>query len=163
QIGPGPEAAAAFGIARVVDAATLDAEISAAMAGPAVLARMREGKRLKVYTVLPVGPEAVFSRDRAFAERVADLTAGRMQDVVDIGAEDGYYTADITRTWPASGKFTDRQRAIYSLVLEAQTAAARAYKPGMAMRDLYNVAVETMRASPLRDKSGKTLDTAFIT
>ncbi|MBX6312519.1 MAG: aminopeptidase P N-terminal domain-containing protein, partial [Isosphaeraceae bacterium] len=50
--------------------------------------------------------------------------------VVDIGAEYHYYTADITRTYPASGTFTPRQREVYRLVLDAQVAAAEHMKPG---------------------------------
>jgi Xaa-Pro aminopeptidase len=82
--------------------------------------------------------------------------------VVDIGAEYNYYTADITRTWPVSGKFTDRQRAIYSLVLDAQRAAEAAYRPGATMRDLHAAAVATFKSSPLRDAKGRTLESAFI-
>lgn len=82
--------------------------------------------------------------------------------VIDIGAELHGYTADITRTWPASGRFTKRQREVYELVLEAQTAAAAAYKPGMTVRALNEVARSTMQRSPLRDRSGKTLDESFI-
>lgn len=82
--------------------------------------------------------------------------------VIDIGAELQGYTADITRTWPASGTFTKRQREVYELVLEAQSAAAAAYKPGMTVRALNEVARATMRKSPLRDRSGKTLDESFI-
>lgn len=82
--------------------------------------------------------------------------------VIDIGAELHGYTADVTRTWPASGRFTKRQREVYELVLEAQTAAAAAWKPGMTIRALGEVSRETMRRSPLRDRSGKTLDESFI-
>lgn len=82
--------------------------------------------------------------------------------VVDIGAEYAYYTADVTRTYPASGRFTDRQRAIYQLVLDAQTAAANAYRPGMKIADLHRVAMETLRNSPLRDSQGQTLERHFI-
>lgn len=82
--------------------------------------------------------------------------------VVDIGAEYNYYTADITRTWPVSGRFTPRQREVYSLVLGAQQAAERAYRPGMSMRDLHRAAAEHMRASALRDSRGETLDRAFL-
>jgi len=82
--------------------------------------------------------------------------------VVDIGAEFSYYTADITRTYPASGKFTPRQREIYQLVLDAQRAAERAYKPGTTMAQLHGVAVETIKSSPLRDKEGNTLERYFI-
>jgi Xaa-Pro aminopeptidase len=82
--------------------------------------------------------------------------------VVDIGAEYSYYTADITRTYPASGKFTLRQREIYQLVLDAQRAAEKAYKPGVTLGYLQQVAKEVMRQSPLRDRAGNTLDRYFI-
>jgi Xaa-Pro aminopeptidase len=42
---------------------------------------------------------------------------------------EGYY-ADITRTFPANGRFTPRQREIYAMVLEAQYAAIETFKPG---------------------------------
>jgi Xaa-Pro aminopeptidase len=82
--------------------------------------------------------------------------------VVDVGAEYSYYTADLTRTYPASGKFTDRQREVYQLVLDAQRAAEKAYKPGVNLADLTRAAIEVMKASPLRDKQGNTLDRYFI-
>ena len=50
--------------------------------------------------------------------------------VIDVGGEYGGYAADITRTIPANGKFTPRQREIYDLVLGAQNAALAATKPG---------------------------------
>ena len=53
--------------------------------------------------------------------------------LIDAGAACRGYTADITRTYPASGKFTKRQREIYDIVLEAQLAAIEAVKPGAAM------------------------------
>jgi Xaa-Pro aminopeptidase len=83
--------------------------------------------------------------------------------VVDVGAEYSYYTADITRTYPATGKFTPRQREVYQLVLDAQRAAEKAFKPGqMTMSQLQAVAIEVMKASPLRDKQGNTLERYFI-
>ncbi|HET9529884.1 MAG TPA: Xaa-Pro peptidase family protein, partial [Blastocatellia bacterium] len=83
--------------------------------------------------------------------------------VVDIGAEYSYYTADITRTYPASGKFTERQRQIYQLVLAAQRAAEAAFKPGEStIGQLNRAAVQVMKSSPLRDKAGNTLDRYFI-
>lgn len=60
--------------------------------------------------------------------------------VMDMGAEFGYHTADITRTIPVSGKFTPRQKAIYELVLGAQQAAIDAVKPGATLRDLDGIA-----------------------
>jgi Xaa-Pro aminopeptidase len=53
--------------------------------------------------------------------------------VMDVGAQYSGYAADITRTIPANGKFTPRQREIYEIVLGAQEAAMRALKPGMDM------------------------------
>lgn len=51
--------------------------------------------------------------------------------VLDVGGEYGGYAADITRTLPANGKFTARQREIYEIVLGAQNAALAAVKPGV--------------------------------
>ena len=82
--------------------------------------------------------------------------------VVDIGAEYSYYTADITRTYPANGKFTPRQREIYQLVLEAQRACEKAFKPGeSSLGQLHQVAVKVMRESALRDSKGNTLERYF--
>jgi Xaa-Pro aminopeptidase len=72
--------------------------------------------------------------------------------VCDIGAEYSLYTADITRTYPASGKFTPRQREIYQLVLDTQAAAAAHWKPGVTNRDLHIFAAQYLRKSPLRAK-----------
>ena len=64
--------------------------------------------------------------------------------VMDMAAEYGYYTADITRTIPVSGKFTERQKAIYELVLGAQQAAMDAIEPGVTLRDLDQAARKYM-------------------
>lgn len=52
--------------------------------------------------------------------------------LIDAGAEYGHYAADITRTFPANGRFTAEQRAIYELVLAAQLAGIKAIKPGVS-------------------------------
>src|ERR1700733_10049804 len=53
--------------------------------------------------------------------------------VLDVGAQYSGYSADITRTVPANGKFTARQREIYEIVLGAQNAAIAAVKPGATL------------------------------
>jgi Xaa-Pro aminopeptidase len=53
--------------------------------------------------------------------------------VIDAGASFEGYAADITRTYPVSGKFTPEQRDLYELVLEAQEAAIEAVRPGKFM------------------------------
>ncbi|MDV7188272.1 aminopeptidase P N-terminal domain-containing protein [Lutibacter sp. TH_r2] len=50
--------------------------------------------------------------------------------LMDLGAEYHGYTADVTRTIPANGKFTEEQKAIYNLVYKAQTEAIKAVKVG---------------------------------
>jgi Xaa-Pro aminopeptidase len=83
--------------------------------------------------------------------------------VVDAAAEYSYYTADITRTLPASGKFSPRQREVYQLVLDAQLAAEKAFVLGRSsIADLQRVAKDVMKSSPLRDKHGEPLDKYFI-
>jgi Xaa-Pro aminopeptidase len=56
--------------------------------------------------------------------------------VVDCGAEKDMYTADITRTYPVSGKYSDRQKAIYEIVLKANEEAIRMVAPGVKMADV---------------------------
>lgn len=58
--------------------------------------------------------------------------------LIDAGCEFGYYTADVTRTFPVGGRFTDTQREVYEWVLRAQEAAideARAGRPYTAMHE----------------------------
>jgi Xaa-Pro aminopeptidase len=57
--------------------------------------------------------------------------------LVDTGAAVEHYCADITRTYPAGGRFTDRQREVYETVLRAQEAAISAAGPGVLMGDLH--------------------------
>jgi Xaa-Pro aminopeptidase len=60
--------------------------------------------------------------------------------VVDCGAENEYYCADITRTYPVSGKYTDRQKAIYEIVLKANEEAIKMLAPGVKMADVNHTA-----------------------
>jgi len=64
--------------------------------------------------------------------------------LIDAGAEYGYYAADVSRTFPVNGRFTDAQRAIYELVLEAQSAAIAQVKPGNHWNDPHEAAVRTL-------------------
>jgi Xaa-Pro aminopeptidase len=54
--------------------------------------------------------------------------------LMDVAAECSGYATDVTRTVPANGKFTPRQREIYDIVLGAQKAAIAAIRPGVRMR-----------------------------
>lgn len=86
--------------------------------------------------------------------------------VLDVGAQFSGYSADITRTLPANGKFTARQREIYDIVLGAQNAAIAAIKPGMNFcRDdkdsLLKIAYNYINTHG-KDLHGKSLGQYFI-
>src|SRR5207253_5881570 len=55
---------------------------------------------------------------------------------LDVGAEVGYYLADIGRTAPVGGRFSPDQRQVYNLYLPCYLAALRSIRPGMSQRDL---------------------------
>lgn len=64
--------------------------------------------------------------------------------LVDAGAEWRGYAGDITTTFPASGKFSEQQASLYSLVLDAQQAAIQVIKPGVAYDKAHEAAVEVL-------------------
>ena len=66
--------------------------------------------------------------------------------LMDLGAKYKNYCSDITRTFPANGKFTDRQRQIYNLVLEANKAVAEYARPGITLKDLNDRCKEVLGA-----------------
>lgn len=65
--------------------------------------------------------------------------------LMDVGAEYDYYTADVTRTFPISGKFTKEQAEIYQIVFDAQEAAARQIKPGARFSQASQAAAEVIK------------------
>ncbi|MSR22018.1 MAG: aminopeptidase P family protein [Gemmatimonadetes bacterium] len=64
--------------------------------------------------------------------------------VVDIGASYGGYAADVTRTLPVNGRFTDPQREVYQLVRDAQAAAEETARPGVRFQELSAVATSVL-------------------
>ncbi len=78
------------------------------------------------------------------------LQKGRMM-VNDAGAETNlHYSSDITRTTPVGGKFSQKQKDIYEIVLEANTDCIKAARPGMSNRDLHFRACKII-ASSMKD------------
>ena len=65
--------------------------------------------------------------------------------LIDAAASVGTYACDVTRTFPASGKFTAQQRADYELVLAAQDAAASLLKAGVIHEDMTEAANTVFR------------------
>lgn len=65
--------------------------------------------------------------------------------LVDAGVElDSLYTADITRTLPVSGTFTEVQRKVYDAVLDAADAAFAVARPGVKFRDVHTAAMQVL-------------------
>src|SRR5260370_861802 len=86
--------------------------------------------------------------------------------VLDVGAQYAGYAADITRTLPANGKYTARQRELYEIVLEAQNAAIAALKPGMDFcskgeKNVHKIAYNYINSHG-KDLHGKSLGPYFI-
>jgi Xaa-Pro aminopeptidase len=78
------------------------------------------------------------------------LKEGRMM-VIDAGCESAnHYASDITRTVPVGGKFNQRQKEIYEIVLKANMNSIKAIKPGAYYREMHLVAAKTI-ASGLKD------------
>lgn len=96
---------------------------------------------------------------------VAPVRAGGLV-LIDAGCELDGYASDITRTFPADGKFTPAQRTLYDIVLASQEAAVAATKPGARFTDPHEAAVKVLTQGMLdvglldRDKVG-TLEDAI--
>jgi len=95
---------------------------------------------------------------------------GRIEDgdivLLDVAGQYSGYASDITRTIPANGKFTPRQREIYEIVLGAQNAAMEALKPGMtlggpASTSLQKIAMDYIDSHG-KDKEGRSLGRYYI-
>jgi Xaa-Pro aminopeptidase len=87
--------------------------------------------------------------------------------LMDVGGQYSGYASDITRTIPANGKFSPRQREIYEIVLGAQNAALAAAKPGMTISSskeatsLQKIAMEYIDSHG-KDKEGHSLGKYYI-
>ena len=64
--------------------------------------------------------------------------------VMDFAPDYQYYQSDITRTFPASGRFSDEQRKVYQVVLEAQRAALARVRPGATFQEINSAAREVI-------------------
>lgn len=62
--------------------------------------------------------------------------------LIDLGSTAGNYCADISRTFPVNGKFTERQKELYNTVLEAQRIVIKNAKPGLTMGDLNKMVID---------------------
>jgi Xaa-Pro aminopeptidase len=101
----------------------------------------RNGSQFPAYTsIVAAGANACVLHYRAGAAR---LKAGELC-LIDAGCELDGYASDITRTFPADGRFTPAQRQLYDIVLAAQEAAIAATRPGRRFLDPHHAAVRVL-------------------
>ncbi|MDQ6652644.1 MAG: aminopeptidase P family protein [Acidobacteriota bacterium] len=70
--------------------------------------------------------------------------------LMDVGAEYDHYSADVTRTFPVSGKFSPSQAEIYQIVYDAQEAGAKVARPGALVSDVHRAATEVIKDGLLK-------------
>jgi Xaa-Pro aminopeptidase len=151
----GPEE---LGLLRRAAAITCEAHIAAMRAGrPGVgehelealvdyTFRRRGGNGRGYNTIVGAGANATILH---YIENRATIAPGDLV-LIDAGCELDYYTADVTRTFPASGRFSPAQRAVYELVLEAQRSAIELVKPGVPLDDLHHHCVRLLTDGMIR-------------
>jgi len=103
-------------------------------------------RRMAYPSIVGSGPNSVFlhwdKNDRRI--EAGDLVLN------DSGAEYGYYATDITRTYPASGRFSPEQSAIYEIVLDAQKQAMALVRPGARHEEVEEKAARVQTEGLLR-------------
>lgn len=87
-------------------------------------------------TIMAGGENAVILH---YVENSDDLKSGDLM-LMDLGARYKYYSADISRTIPVNGKFTERQRQIYEIVLKANKEVIKIIKEGVMFSELNKLA-----------------------
>jgi Xaa-Pro aminopeptidase len=87
----------------------------------------------------PIVPSGPLTPIVHYMENRRQMQAGEIV-YMDYGSDWGYYTSDITRTWPVSGRFTVEQEQMYRCVLEARNAIIAAMKPGATLTILKGAA-----------------------
>ena len=101
----------------------------------------RHGSQYPAYSsIVAAGANACVLHYRADAAPVRD---GELV-LIDAGCELDGYASDITRTFPANGKFSGPQRTLYELVLASQVAAIAATKPGARFTDPHEASVKVL-------------------
>lgn len=65
--------------------------------------------------------------------------------LLDLGAECGYYSSDVSRTIPIGGKFTDRQKELFTIVRDAMELSKDKMRPGVALREAQQAVLEFYR------------------
>ncbi|HYD52041.1 MAG TPA: Xaa-Pro peptidase family protein [Gemmatimonadaceae bacterium] len=96
----------------------------------------KRGARVAFTPIVASGPNGVVWHYTANDRR---MQAGETV-YMDYGADVDYYTSDITRTWPVSGRFTAEQERMYRCILEARDAIVAVMKPGVTLAQMQDAA-----------------------
>jgi Xaa-Pro aminopeptidase len=119
----------------------LEMEVVGAMEGIAI----SRGCHLAFPTIFTIHGETLHNHYYGNVMKAGDIA------INDSGAETSLgYASDITRTVPVGGKFSQRQKEIYMIVLKAQEKAIEAIKPGVEFRNVHRLACEVL-ASGLKE------------
>jgi Xaa-Pro aminopeptidase len=102
--------------------------------------RARGSERVAYEPIVGSGPNATILH---YVKNQRQMQEGDLL-LIDAGCEYGYYAADITRTFPVSGRFSTAQRAVYDVVLAAQKACIAAAAPGATLEGLHQVATRVI-------------------
>ena len=121
---------------RTAQPGTTELEVQAAV----VAAAARHGSYPPFPPIVTVRGEVAHHQATGHALREGDLL---LHDAGAV-APGTLYAADITRVSPVGGAFTDRQRAVYQVVLDAQQACIAACAPGVSFRDVHDLASATI-------------------
>ncbi|MHC4228246.1 MAG: aminopeptidase P family protein [Planctomycetota bacterium] len=109
------------------------------VAGAMEAIALSHGGRLSFPTIFSVHGETLHNHFHGNLMKDGDIA------VNDSGAEStSHYASDITRTIPVSGKFSQRQKDIYAIVLDAQNKAIDAIKPCVEFRNIHRLASEVL-------------------
>jgi Xaa-Pro aminopeptidase len=98
----------------------------------------------------PIVPSGPLTPIVHYMENRRRMQAGEIV-YIDYGSDWEYYTSDITRTWPVSGRFTADQEKMYRCVLEARNAIIAAMKPGATLNTLKDAAEQVYQRHGYRD------------
>jgi Xaa-Pro aminopeptidase len=91
-------------------------------------------------TVIAAGANALQVH---YANKNKQIKSGDLV-LVDCGAQYQQYVADVTRTYPASGKFTEKQKLFYNIVLRTRENVINAIKPGVQINKLNNICQQSL-------------------
>ena len=105
--------------------------------------------RSKGFAYTPIIASGANSNVLHYIENSQQCQAGELI-LMDVGAEYGNYSSDMTRTIPVSGRFSPRQRAVYEAVLKVKDEATQLLMPGVLWK-AYHIEVGKLMSSALID------------